>query len=776
MDGVREENKKLKAQIDDREKLYRKSPGPPPIDELESLKSQLRRWKVEHGRVSTARNILETKCRYYKESLKEWKNYSRGYWKRNSDLYHEGDFKNATRRQISIGAVGELASELPPPIYARSTSFSSNPSRSVSPHHKMTQHDYIHAQSLQPHANKQAALMLTPKRNMQLTSEDLAETCDDSEVQEGIVHGIGKLEEGDPSSRSPKCKEEDTGGSSPVVVHERSLKRKARNKRGKSEKPCHEDAPAKPEPAKNFRVKDEQKEPPSSPLQPSRLLNQQGYTGDSLDLDEVGGTLYTPRKRQRLELMRRQSSKLAALDANFTNQHGDILDEDDFHNEISQQLALHHGHAQVSDENLDPIPLDSKGPGTHHDSDRQERQVDKQHREDNWHLAIEKRGDPLLVPDSRDQKIQDQAKYRDDMRNSVASPRSESSILPRTSSARATKPHRCPPSRRDRGAAYVPALAGDGGVGAISNGANRDLASDTNAKKTPEALNAHRRLGQLLKDPPPGRTSLSDGPNQTAAGNAVESPDLSRRNPPKNLAAHSTPQSLPATKKTRMPQATTSKSAQQSRAKRTTPLTYSRKKSLSDDGRGEVLPEHGPLRARPLHRLRLEDFKLNPNHSNYAYHETIRKHDEKKRRNGCTDPFCQRCKDLKKFVEMSGYSASKTTGLFDSSPSDGTSNVDDKLLREFLGSDAYRIPKMREREKQDLLLKAKTKQFTDRFGKHRQGFSKPPEPPGFWMTEFPSTQENERFAEEALIIERAKIEERREEALRRGTWLFADEV
>ena len=125
---------------------------------------------------------------------------------------------------------------------------------------------------------------------------------------------------------------------------------------------------------------------------------------------------------------------------------------------------------------------------------------------------------------------------------------------------------------------------------------------------------------------------------------------------------------------------------------------------------------------------------------------------------------------------MSGYSASKTTGLFDSSPSDGTSNVDDKLLREFLGSDAYRIPKMREREKQDLLLKAKTKQFTDRFGKHRQGFSKPPEPPGFWMTEFPSTQENERFAEEALIIERAKIEERREEALRRGTWLFADEV
>ena len=48
-------------------------------------------------------------------------------------------------------------------------------------------------------------------------------------------------------------------------------------------------------------------------------------------------------------------------------------------------------------------------------------------------------------------------------------------------------------------------------------------------------------------------------------------------------------------------------------------------------------------------------------------------------------------------------------------------------MLEYLGGDASRLGQMSEEEKAELLLKAKTKQFADQFGKHRQTFTRAPE-------------------------------------------------
>lgn len=114
--------------------------------------------------------------------------------------------------------------------------------------------------------------------------------------------------------------------------------------------------------------------------------------------------------------------------------------------------------------------------------------------------------------------------------------------------------------------------------------------------------------------------------------------------------------------------------------------------------------------------------------------------------------------------------------MLDSSPPDVSDKAaEEALMRDYLGGDANRLGQMQEEEKAELLLKAKTKQFADQFGKHRQTFTRAPETAGYWNMDFPSTQEMERDRQENKVIERLKIEERWQEALRGGMWIFADE-
>ncbi|KAI5240802.1 SAE2-domain-containing protein [Aureobasidium subglaciale] len=187
--------------------------------------------------------------------------------------------------------------------------------------------------------------------------------------------------------------------------------------------------------------------------------------------------------------------------------------------------------------------------------------------------------------------------------------------------------------------------------------------------------------------------------------------------------------------------------------------------NLKDDMES-IKPEHEPLRARPLQRLNLDDFKVNPNYSGalgFAYRESIRRYEEKKCLPGCTREEC--CGAIRRFIAAGGL------------PND-TSLTDDELtLQGYLGSAYVSVIKDATTEdRKSMLIEARAKAFADQHGKHREVFQRNRTPPGFWRTEMPSTQEEEQDREEARKMERQKVEERWRDAMRGGSrYMFRDE-
>ncbi|KAI1133389.1 DNA repair protein endonuclease SAE2/CtIP C-terminus-domain-containing protein [Nemania abortiva] len=170
------------------------------------------------------------------------------------------------------------------------------------------------------------------------------------------------------------------------------------------------------------------------------------------------------------------------------------------------------------------------------------------------------------------------------------------------------------------------------------------------------------------------------------------------------------------------------------------------------------------LRQTPKERLRLEDFKVNPQANegyDYAFNEVVRNKDDRACLQGCVKENC--CGH--KFRALAHtYRANTRPYEFQS------------LLESYLGDDCHRLSTMSEAERETLWLEAKTKELADAHGKHRHRYPRMTTPPGFWRSDFPSTQEGEEYNEEAAELERKAIEERYREAMRPGgLWIFRDE-
>lgn len=179
--------------------------------------------------------------------------------------------------------------------------------------------------------------------------------------------------------------------------------------------------------------------------------------------------------------------------------------------------------------------------------------------------------------------------------------------------------------------------------------------------------------------------------------------------------------------------------------------------------------EKVPLRQRPMDTLRPEDFKPNPSYNDglaYVYDEVVRGRDARSALSGCTDLNC--CgKTFRSFAKAER----STIG-----PSVTTRAEDIKLLEDYLGDDAYKLGSMTRDEKEETWLLAKTWELASKFGRHRQRYSRMPSPPGFWMVEFPSTQERAEERRQAEEIQKALVNERYREAMRPGgRWLLRDE-
>ena len=186
----------------------------------------------------------------------------------------------------------------------------------------------------------------------------------------------------------------------------------------------------------------------------------------------------------------------------------------------------------------------------------------------------------------------------------------------------------------------------------------------------------------------------------------------------------------------------------------------------SEEDPGLVLPEHEPLRSRPLHRLNLDDFKVNPkfsDHLGFAFRETVRKREARRCLPGCTREEC--CGEIRRFIAAGGL------------PADTSLSDDELTLQGYLGPTYARIiHNASADEKEKMLIEARAKAFADRHGKHRQAFERRATPPGFWRTDMPTTQEAEDDRERARQMERQKVEERWRDAMRGGgRYIFRDE-
>jgi hypothetical protein len=176
-----------------------------------------------------------------------------------------------------------------------------------------------------------------------------------------------------------------------------------------------------------------------------------------------------------------------------------------------------------------------------------------------------------------------------------------------------------------------------------------------------------------------------------------------------------------------------------------------------------------PLRQQPLANLQMDDFKINPkfnNGENFAFTEVVRGRAERADLPGCVDPDC-----CGKHFQGMAQAERQAAG-----PALIHRAADIKLLEDHLGDLAYKLGSMTRQEKEELWLEAKTRELANKHGKHRHRFSRRQSPPGFWNTDFPTTQENQNDKEEAEKREKRMIEERWRDALRGGgKWLFRDE-
>ncbi|KAF2219295.1 hypothetical protein BDZ85DRAFT_268768 [Elsinoe ampelina] len=178
-------------------------------------------------------------------------------------------------------------------------------------------------------------------------------------------------------------------------------------------------------------------------------------------------------------------------------------------------------------------------------------------------------------------------------------------------------------------------------------------------------------------------------------------------------------------------------------------------------------PEEEPLRAKPLHRLVPDDFRINPLYAgtDFAFGGPLRDHQSRQCVAGCTRPCC---------AALQHFAGSETPlGRLQARD---TTEEDEQLLREHLGHDPATLTSS---QRDSLLRSARAQKVANKYGKHKQVFERRQSPPGFWDTEMPSTQDRQAQKKQAKERERQDVEERWREAVRgdgKGRWIFKDEL
>ena len=793
------------------------------IEEYNKLKRELVDINCDYGKLLLAYNILESKFRKYKDKIGQWRADHNDWVLRHPEREPKPRSQDNPKPAQSVDARGHRAANtLTPPAFPEGTtpSFSSL-SRSTSPQQQGYRTSKYTPDGLDNLFVPQSRGSKAPTdeiRAMQTKLDHDPSVASDDLTQSS--EGSGTLDKlrpqdlnTDEKTLPPLSATHDD--SSPIIVSERSLKRKRGTRDTGKNLDLHGAGCNASHVSKNPRVKDEITS--SSPL-PVDFLSGLGEPNDSIDLDDVGDQLTTPRKRQRMELQQLRST-IRAPSATVEKEETllntpeeskrvetrlvDVKDEDPSHDNVSfaREAAMDDRIIRDHKNNQGAIRKAEKRALLRAHNDRvvgrresaelsPSGSTPSEASYNNFTESARPPRSPILhglptpASDGRARPFTPQGRRdKDERKAEIASPfilrptDTNTHILPRTSGGLATYKQPCPPSRRDRGAAAVPALAEDGEDPGVSR---KRSWPDQGSKKESRASDAHHRLDALLCEHP---TTKAVPPlplpkeRDTPRAAAFPRTPLSRME--QHHRATDTPATLPSKKRvplgtlTSMNRPMTEGSRPSSAPTKMPSAKPMFHKPSRLDNPPDMRGEQEPLRSRPLHLLRLEDFKLNPAHSDFAYHDSIRKHDEKKALSGCTAPHCPRCKDLRKFIENSNYA---TLSLQQDHSNDSENENNRNLIADYLGGDIQRLENLSEKERREILAEAKVRQFADRFGKHRTLYGRAKSPVGFWDVGFPSTQEEERNREEARGRGREMVEERYWEAIRKGgMWVFADD-
>ena len=173
------------------------------------------------------------------------------------------------------------------------------------------------------------------------------------------------------------------------------------------------------------------------------------------------------------------------------------------------------------------------------------------------------------------------------------------------------------------------------------------------------------------------------------------------------------------------------------------------------------------LRSRVARDLCVTDFSINTEKTgglNYAFQNVVRKRDERKCLPGCLRTCCA---EVAKFLKGAGVPKERSNApKWRSSPPVPQSDAEDEEEEEEeedQGDGGEKGPRVEE-----------IRDFTDRFGKHREMFDRRRSPPGFWDPDFPDTQEAEERRKIAREEDRRRVQEMKMEARRRGRYKFRD--
>lgn len=267
-----------------------------PIEEkYKELEQKYSKLESEWIHAAAARDVLENKCRSHKKHLRAWAAYTKDWHSEKGTRTARTPSSVAETEDLGSRVEAVRASSAPTPTLATNAASPSSAPRATSVNVPLESGEWCaSAPASDDHEEPELPRSHSEEFQAQVCS-DSTETSDGSKKLTEVKDRLGGQES---TSVLSGLLSEDAGGSSPVVVSARPVKRKRARESSLDinvKKSLHNEVRAGTV-EQPVRIKSDQSS--SSPSAVARFKAADDH--DTMDLDELGAKTPTPRKRQRL--------------------------------------------------------------------------------------------------------------------------------------------------------------------------------------------------------------------------------------------------------------------------------------------------------------------------------------------------------------------------------------------------------------------------------------------------------------------------------------------